>query len=263
MALTQQQFNKLAKQAMNDYAKKLKLEQPLAKQVSTLFKKVSADVTAHGTSHLETYRKELETILNDHHIKTASQFSSNLRNIIGTPSNDKAMQRKLDANIKGYAAQRSHLMSHKIMDTTANNIDKAMKDASIEAALSEEALHHADISEIAGKIVKERLVNRVPTIATTETQAGAESGKWLELDTMIDTGSEIDGESIKEMTQKKVWITVLDDHTRPDHVEADAQEQNIDDPFEVGGEELMYPGDENGSEEQICNCRCSMEYIVE
>ena len=30
----------------------------------------------------------------------------------------------------------------------------------------------------------------------------------------------------------------------------------LDEPFVVDGEELMYPGDENGSPENVINCQC-------
>lgn len=58
-----------------------------------------------------------------------------------------------------------------------------------------------------------------------------------------------------EMT--KEWVATLDDRTRPEHQDADGQEVPYDEPFEVGGEEMMYPGDSSGSGWNIYNCRCS------
>lgn len=52
----------------------------------------------------------------------------------------------------------------------------------------------------------------------------------------------------------KIWMATGDDRTRDDHADADGQTVPIDAPFEVGGEELDYPGDDNGSEEQTINC---------
>ncbi len=270
MALTKEQFNKLAKQAANDYAKKLKLEPALNKQVNSLFNQIVKDYDEHYSKHgaaidLSSYQKELEKILNDHGIKTASTFSNNLRDIIGNPDNNNVIQRKLDANIKGYSAQRSHLMSHKIMDTTRDNMEKATKDAEIEAALADTEMSNAEIAKSATNTLKNRLINRSPIIATTETQSTAEMGKWLEYTTMVAMDAVVNSESIKEMTQKKVWITMLDDHTREAHAEADAQEVDVNDPFEVDGEELMIPGDDSlgASEGNLINCRCSSEFVID
>ena len=270
MPLSKEQFNKLAKQAANDYARKLKLESPLNKELNSFFNDLTKSYEDYYTKHgaamgLNEYQKELESILNDHHIKTASTFSSNLRNIAGNPNNNDVMQRKLDANIRGYAAQRAHLMSHNIIDTTRGNIETVTRKAEVDAALAEKPLSNAEIANIATNNLNSKLINRAPIISTTETQVGAETGKSLEYETMVDMDSEIDGDPVKEMAQKKVWITMLDDHTRAAHAEADAQEVDIDEPFEVDGEELMMPGDDSlgASEENLINCRCAMEYIVD
>lgn len=57
---------------------------------------------------------------------------------------------------------------------------------------------------------------------------------------------------------EKEWVAALDSRTRPEHAEADGQVVPIDEPFIVGGEKLMYPGDRNGSPWNIYNCRCTM-----
>ena len=59
----------------------------------------------------------------------------------------------------------------------------------------------------------------------------------------------------------KRWVATDDDRTRPWHNEADGQEVPLNEPFIVGGEELMYPADENGSAENVINCRCTMVTI--
>ena len=62
---------------------------------------------------------------------------------------------------------------------------------------------------------------------------------------------------------KKRWIGTSDDRTRPEHNAADGQEVDIDKPFVVGGEELMYPGDESGSAWNTINCRCTTINIID
>ena len=62
---------------------------------------------------------------------------------------------------------------------------------------------------------------------------------------------------------KKQWISTGDSRTRPEHGEADGQIVDIDAPFIVEGERLMYPGDESGSAWNVINCRCTMINIIE
>ena len=52
----------------------------------------------------------------------------------------------------------------------------------------------------------------------------------------------------------KQWDAALDQRTRPAHAEADGQIREVDEPFDVGGEKLMKPGD--GSAANAINCRC-------
>ncbi len=58
---------------------------------------------------------------------------------------------------------------------------------------------------------------------------------------------------------KKRWISIIDHRTRHAHVEADTQTVDLHDPFIVGGERLMFPGDRSmgASGWNLYNCRCS------
>ena len=53
------------------------------------------------------------------------------------------------------------------------------------------------------------------------------------------------------------WVSALDARTRPEHAESDGQVVGVDEPFIVGGEKLMFPGDRSGSGWNIYNCRCT------
>jgi len=62
--------------------------------------------------------------------------------------------------------------------------------------------------------------------------------------------------------QKHEWLSTKDDRTRTydntdgkyDHLEADGQVVNIDEPFTVSGESLMFPGDPAGDPGNTINC---------
>ena len=56
---------------------------------------------------------------------------------------------------------------------------------------------------------------------------------------------------------EREWVSTLDARTREEHAMADGQVVGVDEPFTVGGEKLMYPGDRNGSPWNVYNCRCT------
>ncbi|WP_077622009.1 phage minor head protein [Sediminibacillus massiliensis] len=101
------------------------------------------------------------------------------------------------------------------------------------------------------KRIKERMdvgASKALTIARTENHRVREQSRH---DGMVKA-------SEAGLRLKKVWIAAQQDRTREAHSEADGQERYIDEPFEVDGEELMYPGDPSGSADNVINCRCDM-----
>jgi F like protein len=58
----------------------------------------------------------------------------------------------------------------------------------------------------------------------------------------------------------KTWLATNDDRTREDHAEADGQSVPFDQPFDVGGVPMMYPGDPDGPDDSTINCRCTLIY---
>lgn len=61
----------------------------------------------------------------------------------------------------------------------------------------------------------------------------------------------------------RTWNAVMDAKTRPEHAEADGQSVGLDEPFDVGGESLMYPGDPTASPGNTINCRCELDWQIE
>ena len=96
--------------------------------------------------------------------------------------------------------------------------------------------------------VTEAKLSDVVRIARTET-------------TRIENKARLDAYQVgKDMGYKMVkrWVCVKDKKTRESHKHADGQTVEIDKPFIVDGEELMQPGDKNGSAGNVINCRCTM-----
>lgn len=62
---------------------------------------------------------------------------------------------------------------------------------------------------------------------------------------------------IEEGAGVKQWLATADERTRESHLDASGQCVNADEPFEVSGYLLQFPGDPNGPPEETVNCRCT------
>jgi hypothetical protein len=90
---------------------------------------------------------------------------------------------------------------------------------------------------------------RAETIARTESTAGWNGGRlqaWKVL-------AAEDGDA-----RDRVWISTIDERTRPSHWRADGQRVPLDGKFLVGDAHLDHPGDPHGPPEETIRCRCSM-----
>jgi HK97 family phage portal protein len=67
---------------------------------------------------------------------------------------------------------------------------------------------------------------------------------------------------VENGVQKHEWLSTADERTRDDHAEADGQVVAIGEPFSIGGESLMYPGDPSGSADETINCRCTILPVI-
>lgn len=64
-----------------------------------------------------------------------------------------------------------------------------------------------------------------------------------------------------ELPMRKEWVASGGERTRETHSDANGQIVSMNDPFTVGADLLMYPGDTSGSPEETINCRCVVAYI--
>ena len=61
----------------------------------------------------------------------------------------------------------------------------------------------------------------------------------------------------------KEWNASMDRRTRRDHRRVHGQRRKPNEPFDVGGEKMKYPGDRSAPPEQIINCRCTSMVLPE
>jgi len=62
---------------------------------------------------------------------------------------------------------------------------------------------------------------------------------------------------------KKEWLATLDNRTRDEHRALDGQKVDVDEPFKIGGEEIMYPGDPDAAGHLVYGCRCTMTSAID
>lgn len=91
---------------------------------------------------------------------------------------------------------------------------------------------------------------RADTIARTETNAAYINGDWAAAQALGEFGP-----------VEKVWVASIGPRTRVDHAEAHDQTVPMADPFDVGGEAMMFPHDPNASAGNVVNCRCHVEFL--
>lgn len=105
------------------------------------------------------------------------------------------------------------------------------------------------------KAVTERNLADSIRIARTETTRVENSAR-------IDVGKKGEKLGFKML---KEWVATSDDRTRDAHAAADGQRVPLDEPFIVGGEKLMYPGDFSlgASPSNTINCRCTVINIID
>jgi hypothetical protein len=94
---------------------------------------------------------------------------------------------------------------------------------------------------------------RAETIAITETHNAATFANL--------TSAELLDEEL-DLGLQKEWMSVEDGRSRASHRIADRQHRDLNEPFLVGGENLMRPGDPRGSAKNIIRCRCVMGYVT-
>jgi HK97 family phage portal protein len=92
---------------------------------------------------------------------------------------------------------------------------------------------------------------RATTIARTEVIGAFNESTWM-------VGTQLPS----DVVAGREWLATSDGRTRADHRSADGNVASIDEPFSVGGESMMFPGDPNGSASQTVNCRCSLALLT-
>lgn len=131
----------------------------------------------------------------------------------------------------------------KLSDYTLNRLH-----GDIIPTLKEGILEGQSLNKTANELAKEFVGlkdHEIMRITRTETHTAYNQSKQ---ETMNST----------DLIPGKQWLSSGLSNSRPEHEDANGQTVATDEPFIVMDEELMFPGDESGSPENIINCACTM-----
>lgn len=242
-------------------AKKIKLENRFKPDLTRFFKQIGRDATAKWAAtgripNLDSFQIELIALLRSHYRRVARAFSKDARKEAKAVNFflETKQEENIDSEIVDYVNQHSIEQSMFILQTTESNLNVVAASVLAAAATGIVTPTRAENAKEIKREFDARSINRVDTIAMTETQTPAEEIKFIESLAVSETLRQTTGQ-----TMVKTWATVLDERTRPSHVLADRQEVNVKQPFIVQGERLPVPGSAalGASLSNIINCRCA------
>ena len=132
---------------------------------------------------------------------------------------------------------------------TALGVDTTKLKQSISAEISRGLASGMPYSDIARNIssATRAPLNRANTIVATEAHRIQEAAAYDVHKKAKSKGADI----------VRQWNSTLDGKTRSAHRRMDGQIVEVDEPFVMGGQKAMYPG-EFGDPAQDCNCRCTV-----
>ncbi len=139
-----------------------------------------------------------------------------------------------------WVSSQAYLKS-RYVSATSHEIVKGVITHGLENGLPEREI----ANNLQDNFVGEVAANRARTIARTEVHNAASYG--------MQNGAEESG-----LALEREWVAVMDSRTREDHADADGQIRGMEEPFDIGGEDIDFPGD--GSPENSINCRCTIAY---
>lgn len=237
---------------------KLKLERIFKPEVSKVFNGILRDfrITVATTGQpptIDNYRSVWETVLKNHFYRVQKTFTGVVKQV-----DDMTLRVFLNWRNK-YAPEDATFINL----TTRVNMVESIQAALNQAAEDFKILSNRELSADATAILKRKLKTRIDRIINTETQKAAEAAKFMEAEVLSGVTPRILGGGGNEPTgTTKRWTTVGDKFVRNLHREANGQVRKLNEPYLVGGEYLMHPGDTSlgASIGNVANCRCVSTY---
>ena len=147
--------------------------------------------------------------------------------------------------VQDFIRARANQLAGQVTDTTYSAIQQALADGVANgASIDDLARGVQDVFDVASR-------SRAQTIARTEVISASNGSASLAA-----------AQFPADVAAGQEFIATRDERVRDDHADADGQVVAMGAPFEVGGESLLYPGDPDGSPENVINCRCTVAFLT-
>lgn len=291
------------RQVLRENQIKQKIENLMVRNLRPLFIRMAKDFEKSVSDSLSVpdqnkYRDRLEKIIARGMKTTAEIFTRNIRNdlkkgislfeikaderIEGGKEERKQIALEIAAKVALFIAEQKLKQANLVLETNykqmRESIDRAIeqlaetksyrfkieKKAPVDAG--SDLISYDQVGKLASKLFKQTSGSR-PDLISFQTVGMAESfSKQAEAEVLNKSDVTIDGEPVKGKLQKS-WNAILDSKTREAHADADEEYMgspiDINDPFVVDGENLMYPRDPAGSAGNVINCRCAVLYVTD
>lgn len=254
-----------------DTALKMKLERQLENKMRSIFRHMAEESRVHYINTQQVldvrhYDPEIAITLKQHYRKVASAFTGQLVEDMQKcfyRVETKATPEKIKGKISDFINKRALEQTYFISQSNMKDMFDAYGSAYYSIAF--EGVDPKLVAEDGSSAFETRALGRATTIGMTETQYAAEKTKDVEAQVILDNGVMVDGDELRPEEITKVWNALLDDKTRPAHVDADYQIVQQDEPFIVMNQKLMFPGDTSmgASLDNIINCRCNTVRAIE
>jgi uncharacterized protein with gpF-like domain len=255
--------------AAKEYNLKLRLERLLIPSLLVFFREYGKDFQERYANlglfpDQSIFQEQMKDILQPHYEDVADVFSKRMVSEVGKPDNHDDVLNSIGQRTILHHQNTADKSSRFIMETTQKKTSEAVTKTTEAAIVAGVILTRTEIARRSRAELDRTNANRVEGIAITETQASAEHAKQAEIDLLDFHNAKINGVNISEREKQKMWDAILDGATRPAHAEADGQIVPFDQPYTVGGEKLMHPGDTNlgASLWNILGCRCGSTPII-
>ncbi len=265
----------LQKQLDADIELKNKLAIPFKRDIKAFLRRVNNDFDTQYTSTgtvinvSRRYTNDLIAILSHNYRRVTKKFKFNIRETFDAKEieidSTKQVSREVDAKINNvineYINDVSLTQASFILTTTQNDINNFLR-LSVQTLVEEEQrLTTEAIADETRKELNKRAEGRATIISIQETQQSAEASKDIEQKILVRESVVLGGIALAT-SLIDIWISFLDEHTRPSHVQANGQEKTTFQTFTVGGASLRFPGDPLGPLREIMGCRCSKITII-
>lgn len=144
-----------------------------------------------------------------------------------------------------FISSRANQLAGQVLDTTYEQIQDALN----EGVRAGESID--DIAKRIRGVFEQASKNRATVIARTEVISAY-------------NGSAVLGASQlpNDVVAAQEWIATRDGRTRSAHAAVDGQVVPIGTAFDVGGDQLAYPGDPSGRARNTVQCRCAVAFLT-